>query len=82
MKSLLVAAVLTVLTLSVGCGSRKPEGATPPAPNASEAPKASTTPSKKSGDGKETDVKLPKTLDIQVPSVPEGLQGPPEGEKK
>jgi hypothetical protein len=81
MKVVVLALALMLSMFAAGCGA-KPEGAKPPAPNASEAPKLSEEKTLAKSDCKDLpESKLPQDIDIKIPSVPEGIQGASGGEK-
>jgi hypothetical protein len=79
MKKMLVLVVLMLIAAPSGC-SQKPEGAAPPAPEASEAPKLNEggrmTAATCKSEQWPADFQPSREIAITLPDVPEGIQGP------
>ena len=82
---LVVAGAIGLHQLGFRFGTRTPPGLLSPAPNASEAPKASAS-GKVAADSAKCDwpsnFKLPKDIQLEIPDVPDTIRRPAPDENK
>jgi hypothetical protein len=75
MKKIFVLVAVCAFSIPMVSGCQKREGAAPPAPTATEAPKAPEHGSVSTGDCKDVPAP-PEKIEIQIPDIPGGIQDP------